>query len=140
MKGLVIKYKIDNFSEIFSIKDWEKHYRLPTPHWTSKNRKKLFIPTKMMGCYFIYDKDYNIIYIGKSTNCIRSRLANHLLTAISVYNDEWYQERMLDKRNEACYFSYTEVDKQFVDFVERGLINKLSPKYNLEFNNTTRWQ
>lgn len=117
MKGLKIEYTIDNFSDIIDIKDY-----------TSLAPK-----SKKTGIYFLYSKEKELIYIGKSCNCIRNRLCNHLITETpSRYNDE-VNEKILEKRKECFYFAYSEMEIEYVDMVERSLIQKYKPKFNFEF-------
>ena len=133
-----IEYTIDNFSGILKKDKLEKYIEVSK----AVNRRGFasFVPTKMIGCYIIYDKDKNIIYIGKSSCNIRSRLCTHIMSEIKKKdyyystNSKLYQKR-LDLKRDGFYFAYIKIDKQYIDFVERGLINKYTPKYNIEYNN-----
>lgn len=118
MNGLKIEYIIDNFSELISIDDYTE----------------LAPKSKVKGVYFLYSIDKELLYIGKSVSCVRGRLCNHLITKTpNRYNDE-LNEWTLKKRKDYAYFAYTIVDKEFVDMVERFLIQKYKPKFNIEFN------
>jgi excinuclease UvrABC nuclease subunit len=118
MKGFKIEYIIDNFSELISVDDYVK----------------LSPKSKVSGVYFLYSKDKELLYIGKSANCVRGRVCYHLITETpDRYNDR-LNEWTLKKRKDYAYFAYTIVDKEFVDMVERFLIQKYKPKFNIEFN------
>ena len=118
MKGLKIEYIIDNFSELISV----------------NNYVELSPKSKVKGVYFLYSIDKELLYIGKSVNCVRGRLCNHLITATpNRYNDH-LNERTLEKRKHYFYFAYTIVNKEFVDMVERFLIQKYKPIFNIEFS------
>jgi excinuclease UvrABC nuclease subunit len=120
MNGLKIEYTIDNFSELISVDDYVE----------------LSPKSKVNGVYFLYSIDKELLYIGKSASCMRGRLCNHLITETpNRYNDE-LNERTLKKRKDYAYFAYTIVDKEFLDMVERFLIQKYKPKFNIEFNYT----
>jgi excinuclease UvrABC nuclease subunit len=120
MKGFKIEYTIDNFSELISVDDYVE----------------LSPKSKTKGVYFIYSKDKELLYIGKSICCIRGRLSNHLITVTPNRYDDILNEWALKKRKDYAYFAYTIVDKEFVDMVERFLIQKYKPKFNTEFNYT----
>jgi excinuclease UvrABC nuclease subunit len=117
MKGLKIEYTIDNFSGIIDINDYNS--------LAPKSKKK--------GIYFLYSKNKELIYIGKSCSCIRGRLCNHLITVTpSIYHKD-VNDRILEKRKECFYFAYSEIETEFVDMCERFLIQKYKPKFNIEF-------
>jgi excinuclease UvrABC nuclease subunit len=118
MKGFKIEYTIDNFSELISVDDYVE----------------LSPKSKTKGVYFIYSKDKELLYIGKSINCVRGRLSYHLVTATPDRYDDILNEWTLKKRKDYGYFAYTIVDKEFVDMVERFLIQKYKPKFNTEFS------
>tara|TARA_R110002020_G_C15834681_1_gene734572 strand:- start:64 stop:549 length:486 start_codon:yes stop_codon:yes gene_type:complete len=135
MKGLKIEYEIDNFSGIINISDWKETYeKLSKMHYRNPLRPKNFIQTKLKGCYFLYNEKKEIIYIGKSTNCIRGRLISHLFTECSTYLDYSYRHRHNLKQKESIYFSYVIIDNDFIHLVEPYLINKYKPVYNSQFN------
>ena len=118
MKGVEINYIIDNFSDFINVDDFSD----------------LAPKSKVKGVYFIYSKDKELLYIGKSASCIRGRLCNHLITLTpDKYNDE-LNKWLLEKRKHYFYFAYTIVETEFVDMVERFLIQKYKPKFNFEFN------
>ena len=117
MKGIEINYTIDNFSELINVKNYTK--------LAPKSKKK--------GVYFLYSLDKELLYIGKSSNCIRQRLCNHLITKFpNRYNldeNNW----SLKKREFYFYFAYVVLEIDFIDMVERFLIQKHKPKFNIEF-------
>lgn len=118
MNGLKIEYTIDNFSELISVDDYVE----------------LAPKSKVKGVYFLYSIDKELLYIGKSINCVRGRICNHLITLTPHGYNEQRNECTLQKRKDYFYFAYTIVNKEFVDMVERFLIQKYKPKYNIEFN------
>jgi excinuclease UvrABC nuclease subunit len=118
MNGLKIEYTIDNFSELISVDDYVE----------------LAPKSKVKGVYFLYSIDKELLYIGKSINCVRARICNHLITLTPNGWNDHLNEWALEKRKDYFYFAYTIVNKEFVDMVERFLIQKYKPKYNIEFN------
>tara|TARA_R110000744_G_scaffold178448_1_gene297376 strand:+ start:176 stop:541 length:366 start_codon:yes stop_codon:yes gene_type:complete len=119
MKGLEIKYTIDNFSGLVDIsnadnEDWPK--------------------SKKIGVYFFYSKDRELLYIGKSVCCIRNRFSNHLFTETPNGYNEKSNDLILERRKSYYYFAYTIVEKGYVDMIERFLIQKHKPIFNTEFN------
>lgn len=94
------------------------------------------VKTRTIGVYFLYDKNKEIIYIGKSTTCIRQRLNNHLFQDVSnTFINENEKEFFLDKRAESCFFSYSEIsEKEFVGAVESVFLNRIETKYNRKIN------
>jgi excinuclease UvrABC nuclease subunit len=118
INGLKIEYTIDNFSELISVDDYVE----------------LAPKSKVKGVYFLYSIDKELLYIGKSISCLRGRICRHLITLTPhPYNDH-LNEWTLEKRKDYFYFAYTIVNKEFLDMVERFLIQKYKPKYNIEFN------
>lgn len=134
MENIVLNYEINNHSEIFSLDLLNecRIYGLNT-HWRHRN-KNYVLNTNIIGCYFLYDKNKKIIYIGKSLNCIRQRIFNHCFNDYSKYLEETELNNMIIKREKAKYYSYCEIEKHMIDFVEVGLINKFKPECNIQFN------
>ena len=134
MEKIVLHYEVENTSEIFSLNLLNecRVYSLNT-HWRHRDRK-VFLRTNIIGCYFLYNENKKIVYIGKSSNCIRQRIFNHCFNDYSKYLDETNLNNMIKKRENVVYYSYVEVEKNMVDFVEVGLINKFKPEFNIEFN------
>lgn len=116
MLGFRIEYVIDNFSDVLLVSE----DNLPN--------------NKLIGVYFLYNSDKEIIYVGKSVTSIRGRLRNHLFVSEPAAYDEYRNAKILANREFIKYFSYTEVPKELVDMVERFLINSLKPINNTEFN------
>ena len=141
MINTVIKYKIDNFSGVKKIDDWRNiYFHNRELSWRSKERKPLFIDKNLCGVYILYNEFKEVIYIGKSKE-IRNRLASHLFhEGILKYMHFHEEKHFLSKRDDTVYFSYIEVDNQFIDLVEIGLINKYQPKYNLQYNSNGIYQ
>ena len=134
MEKIILHYEIDNYSEILplNILDDCRLYSLNT-HWRYRTKKHI-LNTNLVGCYFLYDENKNIIYIGKSANCIRQRIFQHCFNPYSVYLEKWELNNMMIKREKAKYYSYVEIEKQMIDFVEVGLINKFKPECNIQYN------
>ena len=118
MNGLKLEYTIDNFSGLINVDD----YTELAPESTVK------------GVYFLYSIDRKLIYIGKSVHSVRQRLCYHLITKTPDRYNDYRNELTLKKRKDYAYFAYTIVDTEFIDMVERFLINKFKPKFNIEFN------
>jgi len=135
IKNTWIQYKIDNHSKLISEESLYECYECGiTTHWKYRT-KPYVIPRNIFGCYFLYNDKGDIIYIGKTKNCIRGRIFQHLFTNISVYVSEEEKERIEIKRSTVAFVSYTEVDIKMLDFVEIGLINKYRPILNIQFKN-----
>lgn len=79
----------------------------------------------MNHIYFFYDKDKNLLYIGKTT-ALPKRLSAHFSS--SVMEDEPWKTQV-DKSNIVTYRCNTKTD---LDIYETYLINKLKPIYNEE--------
>jgi len=118
MNGLKIEYTIDNFSGLINVGDYTE----------------LAPKSKVKGVYFFYSIDRELIYIGKSVNCVRQRLCNHLITETPDRYNDALNAWTLKKRKDYAYFAYTILDTEFIDMVERFLIQKFKPKFNIEFN------
>lgn len=119
MQGLKIEYTIDNFSGLIGVSDYVN----------------LSPKSKKIGVYFLYNKNKEIMYIGKSSCCIRGRLCNHLITETPNGYDDFWNDVILTRRKNIEYFAYSIIEKENVEMVESFLIRKFQPKYNLEFNN-----
>ena len=91
------------------------------------------IDTKLKGVYFLLDDNEDIIYIGKSSNCIRSRLLNHLASKPSVYSSKDESLKIDLKRKLTKYISFIELDEKGLDIVEILLIDKFKPKLNTQY-------
>jgi len=88
------------------------------------------IPNKTCGIYLLYSEDEELIYIGKSINCIYSRLSSHFKESDRYVTSE--RDKIIHnmKKEETYYFSYSVISKEYVNSVESFLINKYKPKYN----------
>jgi hypothetical protein len=129
MKGEEIKYTITMHSDIISLDLLYDEYIVKS------NRKEIkIIEGGLSGCYFLHDENKNIIYIGKAKN-IRQRIISHIFSPVSKYIDKYEIDKIIEKRKKAKYFSYSEIDYRYVDFVEQGLINKYQPMLNIQFVN-----
>jgi len=129
MKGEEIKHTITMHSDIISLDLLYDEYIVKS------NRKEIkIIEGGLSGCYFLHDENKNIIYIGKAKN-IRQRIISHIFSPVSKYIDKYEIDKIIEKRKKAKYFSYSEIDYRYVDFVEQGLINKYQPMLNIQFVN-----
>ena len=139
MIGTEIKYKIDNFSELIDL-DYYKKYNEEYNYLIKrdrKNKKESIIPLNTSGIYLFYNKEKEIVYIGKTKNCIKQRVHHHIINTISDYvinRGDFEENFRLYKRDKYKYLAYIRVDKNSIHFVESFLINKYNPIYNLEFN------
>lgn len=115
MLGKEIKYTIDNFSEILEVNE----DNLPD--------------NKHIGVYFLYDENQKLLYIGKSTNSIRSRLRNYLFVPTPSLYDDSHNELILERRKQIKYFAYSIIPKGYTDMVERFLIHEQQCDFNVEF-------
>jgi excinuclease UvrABC nuclease subunit len=115
---IFFEYKIDNYSSLIPKKELDK-----------------YLDNNKIGIYFLYDKNKKIIYIGRSFNCIKSRLFLHLQKKPPVYIKEKELKKILLLRIKSKYFGFIFVknDKFTVQFIEQYLINKFKPKYNKEY-------
>lgn len=110
-----IEYRIDNYSGTHTI-NWDN---LPE--------------NKCAGVYFLMDENKKILYVGKSSVSIRQRLNQHLFRGVPDRYNDFNNEQILKRRNEVKYFSFSIIEKEYIDMVERYFINKLRPEYNTEF-------
>jgi len=119
MIGLKLEYEIDNFSGLLEVSE--------------KNLPK----GNTKGCYFFYNQSKELLYVGKSKNCIRQRLRKHLFLKFDRIEDfEKYENRLtLAKREYYKYFSFCEIESDLVEIVEIFLIKKFKPIFNCEYNN-----
>ena len=95
----------------------------------------LAITNKMKGIYFLYDKELNLIYIGKTSN-LRQRLLAHISPRNNSRKEEsdkydFYGYSSILPLGIVKYYSFIEIE----DVKERTLrelilIQLLNPKYN----------
>lgn len=91
------------------------------------------IPTMMSGIYCLYDAGKNLIYIGKSVNCMRQRLRTHLFTNPSKYLSDSNLEFLMEIRQKSMYFSFCHIEKkELIGTIEDLLILKFNPLLNRE--------
>jgi excinuclease UvrABC nuclease subunit len=91
------------------------------------------IATMIRGIYCFYNKEKELIYIGKSVNCIRGRIITHTSPSTSRYFKRGELELFLDKKSETKYFSFCLIEeKEFIGAIEKILILKIQPKFNIE--------
>ena len=116
---------------------------LYTPQHSLENIKNILdvdlCKTNLKGIYFLLDINKDIIYIGKSTNCIKNRLRSHYFPNIPSYITP--QERLFieNKKNDSKYFTYIEVNGTNSDIVKMEItyIEKYKPIYNRQYVTNT---
>lgn len=86
---------------------------------------------EIAGVYLLYDKGYDIIYVGRTIN-LRQRLWAHTSPNNSKYDrDNKYGASSMIPRGEAVYYSFIEIEnKEERAMVEHIFIYYLKPKYN----------
>tara|TARA_R110000796_G_scaffold232080_1_gene350235 strand:+ start:684 stop:1127 length:444 start_codon:yes stop_codon:yes gene_type:complete len=138
MIGTKINYTIDNFSGLIDVEKYKDFNNQNNKHhYRSKLKKNSIISKNKSGVYLFYNNNKEVVYIGKSVNCLKQRIHHHIINVIKDYliSIEDIEERFrLYKRNNYKYLSFVEVDESNVHFVESYLINKYKPLYNIEFN------
>jgi hypothetical protein len=136
MEKMILTLEINKNSELYNIdKLLDCFYYCNEVSWHHRfNDHKYYLEKNLKGIYFLYNIDKEIIYIGKTINCIRQRLKQHLFLDFYRGLDYYNLKRMVLKRKQSVYFSYIEVEKNLIDSVEILLINKYKPKYNVQFN------
>jgi hypothetical protein len=126
MTGTKIEYTIDNFSGLIEVNE---DYKIT---WST------FPLNPVIGVYFLYNENKEVIYIGKSVSSIRQRLNTHLLAPIPDWTEYGYSDlhnsKLTEKRRKTKYFSWIEIPKRYVDMVERYLIYEYKGEFNYEFN------
>jgi excinuclease UvrABC nuclease subunit len=132
MTGTKICYEINNFSGLINKSELENDFN-NVKHWRIAN-KEYKIQTKLKGVYLLYDENRNVIYIGKTSVCIRGRLMQHLCSNFNYYLDINYIDLKKEKREKTHYYSYIEVDVKFIEIVEIFLIKEYKPHYNIQYN------
>lgn len=116
MIELKLQYGLDNISEIMEVKE----ENLPSGSLIS-------------GIYFIYDKNKELIYIGKALTNIKNRLSQHFFLENSYFTDEEYN---LKKREHYKYFAFSQINKELIKSEEKRLIMQFKPKFNIQYNDT----
>ena len=89
---------------------------------------------KVKGLYFLYNKEKEIIYIGKAKNSIKNRLNYHLKIKEPEPYDKFNNQWKLHIRKKYKYFTFIEIETDYIDITEVFMIKKYTPKYNIEFN------
>lgn len=115
MKKFKTEYGIDNFSGLINV--------------LKQNLPK----RNIIGCYFLYDENKNLIYIGKALSCISSRLNQHLFLENTCFRDK---EFTLYKRPFYKYFAFAVLEKDTIKAIEKRLIIKFKPKFNVQYNDS----
>lgn len=133
----MVDYRVHNFSGILDIEDWHQHRMHRNEfHPSDKNYPLPYIELDMIGCYFLFNAEQQIIYIGKSTRCVRSRLTNHIFHTMYKSGSTKESDILVfnNKQQESVYFAFFEVQKSMVEGLEAFLIATYKPKYNDTFN------
>jgi hypothetical protein len=127
-----IEYEIKNMSELISLTKLKNSF-------FKNNSNKYLIPLYKSGVYIFYNNKKEIIYVGRSVNCIKSRVFTQLFSDSSLNEDKKkyclndYESTIL-KREKTKYISFAEIEIKLVPFVEIGLICKFSPILNKQYN------
>ena len=132
---MILNLEINDNSELFKADDLFDcfEYCNGTNRWTREKNYKYFLDKDLKGIYFLYNENKEVIYIGKTINCIRQRLKQHLYLEIRLELGHFGVKNAYKKRDETFYFSYIEVDRSLIDCAEVLLINKHQPKYNFQY-------
>lgn len=125
-----VRYKVDT-QQVYKQETIRKYWR-----WHEKNRMEIppehiiidltidqnykHIPN-FSGIYRFYDKDNNLLYVGKAAN-LRSRIFNH----ISLKSNTKDVAHLFKKVS--C--TYIERTGKTIDIIEKFMINELKPTYN----------
>jgi len=75
---------------------------------------------KELGVYFLFNKDKKLLYIGKSTSCVRSRIRSHIARNKKLANTIYFFKVIR---------STSTAD---IPILEMYYINLLTPIYNIE--------
>lgn len=82
-----------------------------------------------MFIYNFYDKNDNLIYIGKTINSVKSRIQSHFGGFKSHKKSKYLWQ------NKVKYYNFASVNnKSMLAIYEVYLINKFKPKYNYKDN------
>ena len=143
MVGEEIKYTIDNFSGLINVQEY-KYYNKENNkyHHTSKLKKKNIIKTNKSGVYLFYNDKKEVVYIGKTINCLKQRIHHHIINGIKEYlinTGDFSESFRLYKRDRYKYLSFIKANEGDVHFIESYLINKYKPCYNIEYNKTFKY-
>jgi len=86
---------------------------------------------KQAGVYFLYDKNLELIYIGK-TKSIRQRIVIHIGESNKKYDDKRMIYNTPLQYQEAQYYSYIKIDDEDSRTIfEKVLIHLFKPKHNI---------
>lgn len=114
--GLKIQYELDNISDLKEI--CVSNF----PHY------------KMIGIYYLFDENKELVYIGKSTASIYNRLKNHIFDEYPHPSNYYANRFSLHKRNFYKYLAYSEIPRHYIHAIEMLLIQKFRPKFNQVHN------
>jgi DNA polymerase-3 subunit epsilon len=88
------------------------------------------IPSYTTGVYYFYNRNHDVIYVGKSRD-IRKRLLQHFLSAGN--------KRKTSMLEEIADVSYENTDNELIALLlESHEIKNIKPKYNISQKNTNR--
>ena len=101
---------------------------------------------KDIGVYFLYSKDKQLLYVGKASSSIKSRIWSHYkdvddrklnpnIPRDSIYfdHDEFYR---ICKSKFYYYFAYSIAPKELISTLESTLITTYKPIFNNEYNSS----
>ena len=138
-KNLTIDFNVkfelpDSLIEVEKIQE-DYDFTLSFNNYSLRGKSEIdySIKPKLSGIYFLLNDEKRIIYIGKSSNCIRQRIFMHLITNPSKYTSERELMKFNLKRHYTKYITYIELNKKDLDLSEILLIKKFKPKYNIQY-------
>jgi len=124
MKGFRCSYTVPHFSGLMPISE---HNEIPRNY------------ADVIGIYYLYSKEKELLYIGKSETSIYSRVVAHLYpnNPYSLSTQEWSVVKSLHY----SYYAYSILPKNEIYNAELLLINHFHPKFNISDNTChTSWE
>lgn len=138
-----IKYRINNFSGLINIEKYKEYEKQNNKyHYKDKRKKESFINKNKSGVYLFYNENKDVVYIGKTTNCLKQRIHCHIINGIREYllnKGDVEESFKLYKRGKYKYLSFIKLKECNTHFVESYLINKYKPLYNIEYNKNFKY-
>ena len=143
MVGEKINYTINNFSGLINIEKYKEYEKQNNKHhYKSKLKKESIIKKNQSGVYLFYNENKDVVYIGKTINCLKHRIHHHIINGLKEYllnKGDVEESFRLYKRGKYKYLSYIKLNKGNIHFIESYLINKYKPLYNIEYNKNFKY-
>ena len=92
------------------------------------------LESNKFGLYFLYNNNKKVIYIGKASKDIKQRLKYHLEIENPERYDDFNNKWKLHIRKQYRFFTFIEIEKEFIDITEVLMIKKYKPAFNIQFN------